>query len=213
MNKSTDTKTLNTRLLTALSSVRILIIVVALILFFVLSTTIGQAPATYVSIGIGVYLNHVAQRQRDLEAYERQGQREIEANLRLRKLEAYQEFVDTFFEVILKPTQEKVFSNKGLKPDDYQATLDMNPMMKQLVLWGSDAALVNYLALLERNLSGQAINPVPAIDEFCEMFLVLRNDVGYQNRGLDTYRLYPVFGIRGPEPTTVPLHRPTANAT
>lgn len=188
MNKSTDTKTLNTRLLTALSSVRILIIVVALILFFVLSTTIGQAPATYVSIGIGVYLNHVAQRQRDLEAYERQGQREIEANLRLRKLEAYQEFVDTFFEVILKPTQEKVFSNKGLKPDDYQATLDMNPMVKQLVLWGSDAALVNYLALLERNLSGQAINPVPAIDEFCEMFLVLRNDVGYQNRGLTLSR-------------------------
>ena len=213
MNKPANAKTLNTRLFTTVPGVRISITVVALILFFALSTEIGQAPAAYVSTAIGVYLHHVAQRQRDLEAYERQGQREIEANLRLRKLEAYQEFVDTFFEVILKPAQEKVFSNKGLKPEEYQATLDMNPMVKQLVLWGSDAALANYLALLERNLSGHAINPVPAIDEFCEMFLVLGNDVGYQNRGLDTYRLYPVFGIRGPEPTNVPLHGPTANVT
>lgn len=188
------------------SGLRIVVWALALALFVLLSAEIGGTPAAIISAAFGVYFNHLAQQRRDFEADQRTRQRELEARLQLRKTEAYQEFMNTFFEAVLEPAQTKAFKNKGLSEDDLQATLLMNPMMKQVALWGSDEVLLRYLDLIDENISGRTANAVPIMDNFGDMFLLLRQDVGYRNEGLNRQSFYPLFGIHSPEsPRNLPL--------
>lgn len=187
------------------------VILVGIGLSVLVAAAFGGLPAAIITTVLGIVVTHFLQRQREMEAEERRQDREIKAEetlknrelaaaLRQQKIEGYQRFMDGFFDTVLERTQRLVFQRMGLTYEaDIQLTIDMNVMMKQLTLWGSDEVLSSYLDLIDGYITGKTLAPIQQIDEFCEMFLLIRRELGYENKGIDKFRLYPVFGIHAPE--------------
>ncbi len=137
------------------------------------------------------------QRCHELEAHERQRVREIMAEQRQQKIVVYNTFANAIYDTIFTPIQLNLLAGDPPMPDSNQITEGIMAVSKGMTMWGSDEIVKYYVGFVQRVLDPEAHKSGTDIfDEFADLFLVLRRDIGYDNEGIERPELRRMFGLK-----------------
>ena len=127
--------------------------------------------------------------------------REVQASLRLRQSEVYNEFME---KTIVKLMRE-------VKDDQFQQGIDENlqdymiGFVGELIVWGSSSVIHAYRHF-QVVAAGSVPNPRKLFSALDNLLLEIRKDLGHNNKDLKQYDLYNLF-LRGDLDIAEEIHR------
>jgi hypothetical protein len=169
---------------------------VAYAVFSLLPVRVPDAAAAILSAGFSVALASLFQRQR-----------EIEAAQRTRKITAYNSSADHIYDTVLTPLQLSLLDRKTTRVtlpsgkvheiDSVKVTTGLMEVSKEVTMWGSDEIIKYYADYMGRVVAASdAGRELPVFDEYADLFMRLRRDVGYENAGIGRKEFHRLFGMR-----------------
>ncbi len=123
-----------------------------------------------------------------------QRKREIESNLRDRKITVYEQFMVFWFDTLLNPVKRKAIHGALELPDEQEAAKKLHEFTREVILWGSDDVVKAYSEwrrLIAKRHEGNA--SYETLQYLERTIFAIRKDLGYQNRGLRKNDILALF--------------------
>jgi len=164
-----------------------------------LPVQVPDTAAAILSAGFSVALASLFQRQR-----------EIESAQRTRKIAAYNSFANHIYDTVLTPLQLTLLdqqtarvtlpSGKVHEIDSVELAKGLMEVSKEVTMWGSDDIIKYYADFMGRVTAPSDPSRSNSIfDEYADLFMRLRRDVGYDNVGIGRKEFHRLFGMRVPD--------------
>ena len=146
----------------------------AYVVYRLVGLAVTDVPAAILGGAATIGATHFLQRQREIEAAQRQ-----------RKIDAYAGFLSVIFEDIIVPTHLGREAGKPPKIDSTAITKKIYKVSAQIGLWAGNEALLQYSDLLNDLVKpGRTDANGKIFDALGSVILVFRRDLGYQPRKL-----------------------------
>jgi hypothetical protein len=158
-------------------------------IYWLFSQVVGfGVPGAILAGSATIAATHVLQRQRDVEAAQRQ-----------RKIEAYTGFMRVIFIDVVSPFHREQSTGEPPSHDTAAITDKLLAVSAEIGLWAGNDVLKEYAAFMDNIIkTGSSNHKSSSFDDMGNMLLAFRKDLGYRNSKVTARHLYPLFGIPCP---------------